>query len=261
MSLPPTDLGSAAALGIVAIATNNVLGPTLKVIGEDLKRVYEVGRDKIILVADRKNNSQKDQKRANIRIAKEVFESGSYTTDEISAEYFGGILASCRSETGQDDSALPLLNIIKGLSTYQLHLHYAIYCTLNERLLKEGKFLNVAMESQLSSKEIVFAAQHIFGINLNPTRDLPILNEVGLVGLYKTGVEPIPGGKMVPFVSIRPTTLGVMVYCVAHNKFEDWNAFSSLTLGRFPDIEVPPISFDSIQGLKNFVTATQKNVD
>lgn len=69
-------------------AVKKLLGPTLDEIGTDLQKLYSIGRDKILSVAVRKSNVN-DGKKANLRVARDVFWNGSFTDEAICAEYFG----------------------------------------------------------------------------------------------------------------------------------------------------------------------------
>ena len=87
-------------------ALKKVLGPTLDTLGEDINKVYQIGRDKIIKVAQRKVTNIEDGASANLRVSRDVFWNGAFTDEAICAEYFGGILASSRSQDGKDDSGV-----------------------------------------------------------------------------------------------------------------------------------------------------------
>ena len=50
-----------------------------------------------------------DGKQANLGVSRDVLWNGAFSTESICAEYFGGILASSRSEDGKDDSAIPFV--------------------------------------------------------------------------------------------------------------------------------------------------------
>jgi hypothetical protein len=61
------------------------------------------------------------------RVLKEVLDEGSYCDDELTAEYFGGVLASSRSGTSRDDRAASYLKLTSELSVYQIRFHYVSY--------------------------------------------------------------------------------------------------------------------------------------
>jgi hypothetical protein len=136
----------------------SVLGPTAKEIGQDLRTLYIKGRDLILRKAFKKLKNPNDGKKANLRVARDVFWNGSFTDEAICAEYFGGILASSRSEDGKDDSGIFFLDIIKSLSSSQLKMHYIIYRTLNKILVtnENKKTLNPGNEIEIRNEKIFF---------------------------------------------------------------------------------------------------------
>ena len=98
------DLSLAVTTALTAsglIAAKAILGPTFNEIGEDLRKLYAVGRDRIIDAAYRKLSDPNDGKKANLRVVRDTLWSGAFSDDEICAEYFGGVLAGSRSEDGK----------------------------------------------------------------------------------------------------------------------------------------------------------------
>jgi hypothetical protein len=72
---------------------------------------------------------------------KSIIEEGSYCNDKLAAEYFGGVLASSRTENGRDDRGARISKIIDSLSVYQLRTHYLIYS--NIRFQFKGKSISM----------------------------------------------------------------------------------------------------------------------
>src|SRR5437870_5762225 len=91
-------------------AVKKVLGPVLQEFGDDIKKLYAKGRDSILNAAYKKITNPDDGKRANLRVAHDVFSNGVFTDDEVCAEYFGGILATSRSDEGKDDAAIQFVD-------------------------------------------------------------------------------------------------------------------------------------------------------
>src|SRR5688572_11934981 len=85
-------------------ALKKVLGPVLAELGDDARNLYKLGRDKLVQAALRKLKNPDSGERANLRVAKDVLWNGSFTDEQICAEYFGGILAASRSADGKDDT-------------------------------------------------------------------------------------------------------------------------------------------------------------
>ena len=137
-------------------ALQRAFGPVLSEIGEDLKKLYAIGRDSILAAGYKKIANPEDGKKANLRVTRDVFWNGAFTDDAICAEYFGGVLAASRSNDGHDDSAIQYVSVIKSLSSSQLRLHYFIYSGLNRILYQLSKSVNVAQGSENSSPEDIF---------------------------------------------------------------------------------------------------------
>lgn len=115
---------------------SKLLGPTASYLGDGLlgatKKMSE-NLTRIVKIAVEKTGPRIDDPGAtNARVFKNVFDEGRVIDDIFAAEYFGGILASSRSEDGSDDSGLPLLSLIKSLSTIQLRLHFTLYSLVNK---------------------------------------------------------------------------------------------------------------------------------
>lgn len=63
----------------------------------------------------------------NLRALKSIIEKGRFCEDEITSEYYGGLLASSRTEDGEDDRAVGYLNVVSKLSVSQIRFHYVAY--------------------------------------------------------------------------------------------------------------------------------------
>lgn len=142
-----------AALGSKEIVVK-LLGPTADYVGTGLrnwteKRVHNVAR--IFDNATKRLGSNIDSEgRVPPRVLKGILDDGSFCDDELTAEYFGGVLASSRSEVSRDDRAASLIALIGRLSTYQIRAHY-ILCTVFKRLY-DGSGLGLSIADQ---REIV----------------------------------------------------------------------------------------------------------
>ena len=118
--------------GAILIVANKLLGKTADKIAIDIAGLYDKGKDMIFEATNRKVSNINDGKQANLRVARDVFFNGSFSDEAICAEYFGGILAASRSDDGRDDQGIYYVDLIKGLSSKQLNLHYVLYRSLNK---------------------------------------------------------------------------------------------------------------------------------
>jgi hypothetical protein len=144
------DLGTGLALLGSAKILEKLLGPTADYIGSGAKdwaqrRQENVGR--IFKKAAKKLGPKMDTSGSvPPRVVEGVVNGGSFCDDELGAEYFGGVLASSRSESPRDDRGAVLNALISRLSTYQLRTHYIIYSVV--RKLFMGKGLTLGMRDR-----------------------------------------------------------------------------------------------------------------
>lgn len=129
---------AAAAGGVYLVSKETVgriLGPTLDLYGEELRALNErylerrqrnVGR--IFAKAQQKLGDRiNEEGSVHPKVLKEILDDGSYTEDELAADYFGGVLASSRSGIDRDDRGAAFAKMVSRLSTYQLRLHFLCY--------------------------------------------------------------------------------------------------------------------------------------
>lgn len=233
-------------------AVKKLLGPALNEIGKDLKALYKIGRDKIIVAATRKVNLE-DGQRANLRVARDVFFNGSFTDEAICAEYFGGILAASRSEDGKNDSGVFYVDIIKSMSSGQLKMHYIIYRTLNKELVanEQKKTLNPGMESELHREKLFFPLIKIIEQFRNEDMGsiLHGLHAKNLIGSFQTQNYKLENNKEMSYFEVQPTPLGIQLFAIANNMFSDWLKFSVVDFGDFDEVVLPKYYAQSLDSL------------
>ncbi|PTQ80764.1 hypothetical protein [Nitrosomonas ureae] len=138
-------LGAIAAyLGKDGVA--KILGPTADYLGGELqeftkKRINNVG--KIFQKAEYKLGKKIEQPGVvPSKVLKAIINEGSYSEDAIAVEYFGGVLASSRSELSRDDRGARIAKTLDNLSCYQLRCHYLIYSTVSNIYKSKGSSFN-----------------------------------------------------------------------------------------------------------------------
>lgn len=113
-----------------------LLGPTADYLGEGLKEFTEKRIENINSIFSRAKNILGDRiddgGAVPPKVLKGIIEDGSYANDEITLEYYGGVLASSRSGISRDDRGATFLSLIGRLSTYQLRTHYIMYRIIRE---------------------------------------------------------------------------------------------------------------------------------
>ena len=126
VDLTPIGVAIAAKDAVKDIA-GRVLGPTFDKLGGELRDlIFRENVESILDKAEKKGASLR-KGQVPLRIVREIFTEGAVIEDELTAEYFGGVLASSKSEVSRDDRAISALKLIETLSAYQIRLHYLIY--------------------------------------------------------------------------------------------------------------------------------------
>lgn len=122
-----------AGIGVIAAyvgkdAIVRILGPTADYLGGELKeftqiRMENIGR--IFSNAEKKlGDKLNSQGQVPPKVFKTIINEGSYSDDAVAVEYFGGVLASSRTEVGRDDRGARIARVIDSLSAYQIRSHY-----------------------------------------------------------------------------------------------------------------------------------------
>ncbi|HMK59924.1 MAG TPA: hypothetical protein VK452_02120 [Dissulfurispiraceae bacterium] len=137
MAEPLTIAGAGLAILGSKDILNKLLGPTVEYLGEKtegLVKKCDINLDRLFLKAYKKLGARAEQPGAvNPRVLKQVVDEGRFIEDDLVAEYYGGVLAGSKSAMGDDDRGIYYLSLIKGLSAFQLRLHYSTYlkmCTV-----------------------------------------------------------------------------------------------------------------------------------
>lgn len=232
-----TTTGTALAIA------NKLLGKTAESISDDIANLYKVGRDKIIAVAVRKTPNIDDGKIANLRVARDVFFNGSFTDESICAEYFGGILASSRSDDGKDDLGIFYTDIIKSLSSSQLKLHYITYYSINKLWLEmpqEKQKPRPGMTKETNQYDVWFSTAELQKLGIDIEKDVIALHSKELIKSdYEASGHKLDDGREVAYTKVGPTTLGIQLYATAHNKLSEWKNIPQEDFGEFADIPTP----------------------
>ena len=127
-------LGS--ALGGAKVV-EKLLGPTAEYIGGGLRNWTERRVQNVVSIFTKttaKLGADIDKPGAiPPRVLKNVLDEGSYCDDPLMAEYFGGVLASSRSQVGRDDRGVYWSSLVARLSIYQVRSHFLVYRAIYDR--------------------------------------------------------------------------------------------------------------------------------
>ncbi len=115
-----------------------LLGPTADYLGEGTRDLVKKGSEnlsRILGAACEKLKGKLDESgQVNPRVLKNVWDEGRFVEDAFLSEYFSGLLVSGRTQDGQDDSAVPLIALVKSMSSHQIRLHFIVYYLLPQLL-------------------------------------------------------------------------------------------------------------------------------
>jgi hypothetical protein len=108
-----------------------LLGPTADELGlfiRDFSRQRMENAKKIIECAlDKSEMNTHAGRRVAPRVLKHLLDEGSVVDDELAIEYFGGLLASSRTDASCDDRGVYYLSLLSRMSSYQIRAHYVCY--------------------------------------------------------------------------------------------------------------------------------------
>lgn len=125
------DIGTGLALLGSAKIIQKLLGPTADYIGEGIKNLAKKRLENIsnIFAKSVYKLGDKIDEEGSIppKVLMRILEEGSFCDDELSTEYFAGVLASARGNNPRDDRASYLLTKLNSLSIYQIRSHYIFY--------------------------------------------------------------------------------------------------------------------------------------
>jgi hypothetical protein len=145
-----------------------VLGPTADYWGEGLKNLNQKAAQNIGRIFHRGSQklSQSLENKGSVppRIAKEIFEEGAFCENDVLVEYYSGILASSRTEDGSDDRMIPVLSLIKSMSTAQLRTHYILYSLFRSLFIKTKNNLQISTEA---AKLLMLLPLKTYGESMN----------------------------------------------------------------------------------------------
>lgn len=200
------DLMTTAAIAYVTKdGIEKLLGPTFEYFGIGLKNTIESFNNKakenlnniIQKSIVKKGKRLEENGIINPRILKEVVLDGAFCDTNVVQEYYSGILACSRTESGSDEG-IYYIDILRGLSSRQLKLHYFIYSKFINQ--NKGKECNLHEEKVIRKFKVNFSTDEVFN-NLKlksenefdnfTSNDFPALYNAGLISSYSfdTAIE------------------------------------------------------------------------
>lgn len=212
-----------------------LLGPTADYLGQGGKNLTEkmVANVGNILTIATKKLGDKTNSPGQVppKVLKGILSEGSFCEDELTAEYFGGVLASSRSEIPRDDRGSTYIALLGRLSTYQIRSHYLFYSILKK--LYDGTALSAGLKND-RMKLVTYIPEFVFstGLDLTPKEDGNVLSihvmnglaRESLVDNYWCSGSPEllePGLGWLPSkqgIVFAPSAIGVELFMWAHGK-------------------------------------------
>lgn len=223
--MPGDEITITTKLAVAGYIGTKLFGSALANMGDDINKLYVKGRDKLVEVAIKKVINPDDGKHVNLRAARDILWNGAICEDEVCAEYFGGMLAAARSEDGKDDAVVHYVDTVKAMSARQLELHYIMYRAWQALLVADTRPINLGLSSDVQSRHIFMNGLELSSRNLPYDRDLTVLFRLGLINQYKYD-NHFKSDKGLPYVDVIPTTFGIMLFAIVHNKIEAWRGFN-----------------------------------
>jgi hypothetical protein len=137
-----TSIVTLAAAHVLRESFTAVVKPTADYLGVELKQYTEAQVQRLRRIsnsAQRKLGARLEQEGAvNPRVFRKVVDDGYLCADSLSADYYGGFLASSHSGCGKDDSNVPFVSLVNRMSSDQLHGHWILYALLFNKMYGQG---------------------------------------------------------------------------------------------------------------------------
>ncbi|QLC51116.1 hypothetical protein HWN40_13250 [Methanolobus zinderi] len=186
-----TGIGAGLALYGGKDIVDKLLGPTAEYLGEEIKNSVAKKNENLKRIFSKSVDTlgEKINQSGQVppRVLKQVWDEGRFIEDELTAQYFGGILASSRSEDGTDDRTLPYLDLVKSMSTYQIKFHHLFY-TLARRYYFDSEYDCEKDEDRNKMRLFIplSLCRELMGLSENRNTDSIFRHTI--LGLYRLGL-------------------------------------------------------------------------
>jgi hypothetical protein len=261
-----------AARTFLGPLAERVLGPTAELLGEGLRGWTEKGRDNVARVFNRADERLTDEQRSTgsvpPKVLKAVIDEAAFCDDDLAASYFGGVLASSRSEVSRDDRGATLAALVGRLSTYEIRSHYLLYAHAQRRLA--GTYVNFGRDTERQAQARVYVPMSVWINGMEFGSD-----EVGMIGdiigdsiqgLLREDLIEIPfgyggsdvlgvvgfAGEGMAGLAAQLTPVGVQLFVWAHgvraapySRFADPD--SEFSMPGMPELEAGSMSIADMQ--------------
>jgi hypothetical protein len=231
------DMGTGLALLGTAKLVEKLLGPTAEYIGGGIntwakKRVTNVRLivNKAILKLGPKIDMPGT---VPPKVLRGILDEGSFVDDELTREYFAGVLASSRSNVKRDNRGVSFITLLNALSNYQVRAHYIFYIVV--KYLLNGSGLTFAIDDRKKMRVFIPYSSYysMMDFNKEERHHLRMFREHVFFGLLKEGlIDKMFYGdvdylrkryKQAPAdgVVFQPSVLGAELFLWAHGYSSD----------------------------------------
>ena len=133
-------------------------------------------------------------------------------------------------------------------------MHYIIYRTLNKVFISnEGKrTINPGQENELAREQLFIPIMISIKKQFKNADILAILHGLAaknLIGSFEIKTQELEKCSSIAYMKVAPNTLGVQLFAIANNMFEDWQSFPIVDFGDFDDVPLPKYYAQSLNGL------------
>jgi hypothetical protein len=259
-----TILGGAAGS---AKLLEKLLGPTAGYLGEGIKNYTKKGVENLGRVFSHAESTlgEKIEEPGQVppKVLKGILEEGYFAEDQLSAQYFGGVLASSRTGTARDDRGASLVQLVGHLSVYQLRTHFIFYTILKHLCSGRPENLGISDERMKFTIWIPFSLYQT-AMDFQPDENIDVLTTHTIDGLSRQELIDTHWGFGTPEhlkksqrvdvdssgIVFRPSAAGLELYLWAHGE-------NSVPARSFLTTDFNPMTLDGMnipEGAKSCIT-------
>jgi hypothetical protein len=221
------DIGTGLALFGAKDLIIKLLGPTAEYLGKSAEVLTKKRIDNIRRIFNKAlkklGNKLNEPGGVPPKIVQGIFYDGGFCEDEISAEYYGGVLASSRSGVSRDDRTVVFLSLLSRMSSYQIRSHYVFYSSLWK--VHKGRELNIDVDierDQLGT--FIPVREYIGAMDFSSNESLSLILGHVLYGLNREGlIAEFSATGNIPDkpenelgITFFPMPVGLELYLFAH---------------------------------------------
>jgi hypothetical protein len=186
------DIGTGIAVAATAPALKELLvkflGPSFEYAGGQMSVFVQKQHETAIKILENAKAKLGDRFETEgsvpPKVLKNILEDGSLCDDDLSVEYFGGVLASSRTDVSRDDRGAAFASLVGRLTTYQIRTHFFFYSLWKD--LFNGTGFNIALPQGRESMQI-FIPTYAYSIamELSEKEDITVVLTHAIVGLER----------------------------------------------------------------------------